>query len=115
VVFSGGVDTGGGLTFPYTQPARKVPVLGSHGGPSDQFQALLKFEPMMIALADSLAADGHTTILCNHGGGHTITGPLVLGAWDFVLSHVWGQEPSPWDAARVKSKLPSYCGLQAAP
>ena len=109
-IFSGGLDPQ--LLFPYATPARKVPVMGTHGGPTDQFQSLLKFEPMMKALAGALANDGHTMILCAHSGGHTVTGPLVFGGWGFLFAHTWGGGASVYDAARVKSKLPAGCELQ---
>jgi len=109
VVFSGGIDSG--MLFPYEKPVQSVPVLGSHGGPTDVYMSLLKFNVMMQTLVDALVKDGHLAILCDHGGGHTVTAALAYGAWDFALSHLWGQ-PSVWDAARVKSKLPDYCALK---
>ena len=65
--------------------------------------------PILQMLAENIFYIGKT------GSGHTVNGPLVYGAWDFVLSHQWGEESSSWDAARVKSKLPAYCVLQTAP
>ena len=110
LVFSGGIDAK--LLFPYKTPTRKVPVMGSHGGPTDQFNSLLFFEPMMTTLSQSLATDGHTMVLCAHSGGHTITGPIVFGGWDFLFAHSWGEAASPYDADQVKAKLPAGCALQ---
>ncbi len=109
VILSGGIDPA--MLFPYIKPKRPVPVLGAHGGASDVYMSLLKFNIMMKTLIETVVKDGHLAILCDHGQGHTVTGPLAWGAWDFALSHSWGQ-PSVWNADRVKSKLPDYCTMK---
>lgn len=107
-IFSGGVSD---AVVPYSPPTRKVPVAGSHGGPQDVFQGFIKFMEMMVSFSGKLRAAGHTFILCDHGQGHTVTGPLVMASYDFVLAHQWGISGTPYDEAMVKKTFPAYCAL----
>jgi dienelactone hydrolase len=108
-IFSGGISPS---LFPYNKPTYKVPVIGSHGGPSDVFQGFIKFADMMNTLSAKLVKDAHVMILCAHGQGHTVTPKIVTGAVEFVFSHKYGDGSSIYDAARVAKVLPSYCSLQ---
>ncbi len=108
-IFSGGISTS---LFPYKKPSYKVPVIGAHGGPSDDFQGLFKFADMMTTLSTNLTNDGHVMVLCAHGQGHTITQAVVAGAVEFVFTHKFDDGSSIYDATRVEKLLPSYCALQ---
>ena len=108
-IFSGGISA---TLFTYKKPSYKVAVIGSHGGPTDVFQGIIKFQDMMTTLSKNLSNDGHVMILCSHGQGHKITQAVVVGAVKFVFSHKYGDGSSIYDATRVEQVLPSYCALQ---
>lgn len=112
VIWSGG--TSGSFNV-YKTPKRKLPVIVAWGGPKDE--ALLKFEPMSIALADGLQGDGHFILRCNHKLGHTIPADGLKLARAFLQDHTWHDAgASPWqqDAAALAA-IPSYCEVPSAP
>ncbi len=112
VIWSGG--TSGSFNV-YKTPKRKLPVIVAWGGPQDE--ALLKFEPMSIALADGLEGDGHFILRCNHKLGHTIPSDGLKLARAFLQDHTWHDAgASPWqqDPASLAA-IPSYCEVPSGP
>jgi predicted esterase len=93
VIWSGG--TSGQLTFRYASSDYPLPVYLSHGGSSDVFSGVLRFDQMVEDMSAGLAADDHFTVLCTHTQGHTVTENIVLGGYDFLFRHQWGTGTSP--------------------
>ncbi|MEC9071833.1 MAG: hypothetical protein VX938_05610, partial [Myxococcota bacterium] len=94
LVFSGGVNAAGGqgLIFDYETPLHPLPVMLAHGGATDVYNmvvAQLEFQKMVELMADSLVADGHFAVLCDHGAGHTITSPLLTAGYSFLQNHAY--------------------------
>lgn len=106
VIFSGGTANN---IVAYKTPAMQTPVLAVHGGESDVV-TIARFGPMTEELTTRLAADGHVTVMCDHGRGHTIPFAPALFAWPFLFDHVYGQADSPY-ADALNGAWPDYCQI----
>jgi poly(3-hydroxybutyrate) depolymerase len=105
--YSGGIIAG--LNPPNENPANKLSALIFWGGTSDV--VVISFQDASMAYSDLLRHNGSSTILCNHGGGHTIPQTGVPAVWRFFQDHPFGTSPSPYVAAGLPSVFPSYCTL----
>jgi predicted esterase len=103
VIFSGGVST---FTFPYETPARQIPVILTHGGPSDQ--VAVPFNQAQEDFAAGLAADGHVVFLCDHGRGHTIPSEAPDFAFPFLFETPFGVLSERYQGD-VPSDWPTWC------
>jgi len=115
LVFSGGVNIPGsqGLIFDYETPLHPLPVMLAHGGATDVYNmvvAQLEFQKMVELMADSLVADGHFAVLCDHGQGHTITSPLLTAGYSFLQNHAYADVESPL-ASGLSAVYPSFCAI----
>jgi len=103
--FSGGTPEG---IMTYESPASPMPVLLFHGGEDDIYAGgLVDFYDATFAFADSLVADGHFVVMCDHGMGHT----LPYEAGDAMTQWLPGQifaEPSAFAQGDVTALAP-YC------
>lgn len=77
-----------------------------HGGETDERQIL--FKGITETLDADLKAAGHYTLLCDHGGGHTLPNDSIAATWRFMQDHPYGTTPSPY-AAKLPETMPSYC------
>lgn len=102
-LFSGGISTG---AVSYTSPSWPIPVLASHGGTWDW--VLYRFNRASEDLANALVDDDGFAIVCNHGNGHRIHYDVPDFMMPFLLSHTWGEFPSPF-AAGLDEGWPSEC------
>jgi len=100
---------GTGTIVRYATPARRVPVLATHGGPTDQV-LIVKFDEITETMADQLTDDGHTVVVCAHGLGHRV--PQDTGIWgvSFLFEHAYSD--APLDEGSLRSaRYPDYCEL----
>ena len=115
-VFSGGVNPPEDpqvVTFLYETPDHTTPVIMGHGGPGDLYDAVvvqLHFDQMTEAFASQLAADGHFTVVCRHGAGHTITPQVGLAGKRFLFDRSFGMDPDPY-AGGLPTDFASDCGI----
>lgn len=101
--YSGGGS--GTLQDPGHVPAAMI----LHGGPGDEVSGF-NFQDASVEYQQALGSAGGITLLCDHGGGHSIpggTGPAIVGFW---LDHPFGIETSPY-APGLPPTLPAYCTL----
>lgn len=88
-----------------------------HGDTTDLFDlSLIQLQFDEYAEADStfLRERGHDTIVCNHGGGHTVP-TSTMGAdrlIEFFAEHPYGTVDSPY-AAGLPGSFPEYCEFRA--
>lgn len=102
--FSGGTDR---TIIGYETPARQIPVLAIHGGPSDVFAVIIHFDEMTQAMTDALVADGHPVIECDHDSGHTIPFDPYEWAFPFLFSQVYGVPSLPSEP--LDAPWPDWC------
>lgn len=108
LVLSGG--TGESVGLPYLTPATDIPVLGNWGGDADTFNTGITnvdFAATMADYLDSLRADGHVAIGCDHGRGHSVPPEFDDQVDAFLMAHRFG-EPSPFADGGLDG-LPDYC------
>ncbi len=103
VIFSGGVSN---FTFPYTTPANEVPVILTHGGPSDQ--VVVQFSDATEEFGTRMANDGSIVFVCNHNRGHTIPQEAVTFAFPFMYETRFGVVPEEYQGDAPPS-WPSWC------
>jgi hypothetical protein len=92
---------------PDQNPSNKVPAIVAHGGPSDI--VIVHFDVLTEAYYTEMVDRGRFVIICGHGGGHTLPGPINGGRdWQFLLDHPFGTSPSPY-AGGLPAGYPAYC------
>jgi predicted esterase len=108
-IFSGGVSD---LTAPYQTPVNtRIPLVLTHGGPSDQ--VFVNFADAQEAFADALAADGHTVFICNHGRGHTIPAEGRSLFLPFMYANRFGEVNERFTGG-VPENWPEWCEQRLA-
>ena len=102
----GPTPSGGAFASDYTPPDDDIPVLITWGGPADTY-AGYDFHGASLAFSEMLAADGHFTVVCEHGAGHLppLETPSMLSA--FFADHRKGAD-SPWRDG-LPGSLPGWC------
>jgi hypothetical protein len=73
---------------------------------------LINFQSTSTSYRTALRNNGNYTVICNHGGGHTIPSAGAAAAWRFFQDHPFGTQPSPYIASGLPTALPSYCSAQ---
>lgn len=102
VTYSGGLldsDT------PSDDPDRPFPALIYHGGPEDFVNT--SFQQTSERYASTVDAREGYTLLCNHGGAHTIPDARVF-SWQFLFDHPFGIDPFPYES-QLPDWVPDYC------
>jgi dienelactone hydrolase len=102
----------------YTTTNRYAQVL-LHGGTTDTYNAVvvtLHFDTFAANDSAFLGGLGHDTVVCNHGGGHTVPfatfGPDQIV--EFFRDHPLGTSVSPYASAGLPADWPSYCAFVPA-
>jgi dienelactone hydrolase len=103
--YSGGLQ--GSATF--QDASNKFAALILHGGSSDSF--VINFQSTSTSYSTALRANGNPSILCNHGGGHSIPSAGPAAAWRFFQDHPFGTAPSPYATSGLPAGFPN-CQLQ---
>lgn len=101
--------SGGANAGVYVSPTDDIPVMLSWGGPSDELNGL-SFHDMSLFLGDSLRADGHFVVECDHDDGHNLPPGGIGYAYDFLMAHPKGVDPEPY-ADGLPSGAPAWCTL----
>ena len=101
--------SGGANTAQYVQPARRLPVLLTWGGPSD-FAVGYDFNQANITFSELLRGDDHWVGECEHDGGHVPPNGAKDYVWQFFEDHPLGVDPEPY-ADAMPSSFPSYCSV----
>jgi predicted esterase len=103
----------GGVAAPTfrVQDRERIPaVMTLHGGANDN--VIVNFGDTSRALADALTPLGAFVVECNHGSGHCGAPPsLHEAAWEFMLAHPFGTQPSPY-AQGLPTSFPEFCEIQ---
>jgi hypothetical protein len=103
----------GGLAAPTfrVQDRERIPaVMTLHGGANDN--VIVNFGDTSRALADALTPLGAFVVECNHGRGHCgAPASLHENAWEFMLAHPFGTQPSPY-AQGLPTNFPELCQIQ---
>jgi hypothetical protein len=94
-------------------PANKLPVMIAYGGSTDVFPPF-NFYNTSSNYFNDLKANGHFTIMCDHGEGHSVPQAIVIAAWQFLRDHPYGVTPEPY-AAGIPATYPPYCSLENIP
>ena len=114
--FSGGtgieIPLLGGPYISYEPLTHVMPAVLGHGGDTDLWPdasfTMIDFQATTLTYAESLAADGHLVVSCDHGMGHNTIPP---DGWDFAVewlkTHVYGMA-SPYESLSVED-IPSWC------
>jgi hypothetical protein len=71
----------------------------------------ISFQDASLAYSKIIRDNGGFTILCDHGGGHTIPAGAGASVWRFFQDHPFGTSPSPYVAAGLPAGFPTYCTL----
>jgi predicted esterase len=100
--FSGGLTAG--FTPPSQNPENKFAALLFVGGASDNVFGV-DFVAATKRYQDMLRADGHFTVFCDHGKGHTIPLDAAPGVAAFFETAGFGASPT------QVAGLPAYCAL----
>jgi predicted esterase len=90
-------------------PPRSLPGLLYHGGPDDVPDWAGRRGT--LALAAHMTANGALALVCDHGLGHVIPGPLeatLQQMWSFMLAHPFGEERT-WAEGGLTGRLPDWC------
>ena len=99
---SGGVEA-------FSTPADPIPAMVTWGGPRDLYSGY-SFEDASERLSAGLQGDGSFVVECVHDDGHTLP-PWGFGpAWDFLMAHPKGVDPSPW-ASGLPDDVAAHCRL----
>lgn len=102
------VTYSGGLLDPETpsdDPDRPFPALIYHGGPDDI--VIISFQQASERYASYIDDRGGYTVMCDHGGAHTIPDARVF-SWQFLLDHPFGITPYPYEG-QLPDWIPDYC------
>ena len=109
VIYSGGTSA----TISYSTPAYPTPALLVWGGAPDvwpsQQQVIIDFNSGMIDLGQRLADDGHITVKCDHGLGHTIPNGGAEWLRSYLFEHSYAEGDSPFAKDDPSGDLPGYC------
>jgi len=101
------VYSGARLGTPNEQdPTNLYPALLFHGGPTDE--VILAFEKTTAQYEQVLTDDGHASVVCNHGMGHTIPADGRDAAWQYLQDHPFGETPEPY-TDKLPAVFPAYC------
>ncbi len=106
-IFSGGT---GGMASAYQPPSWRIPVLATHGGPTDQ--VVIRFDISTEEMAVALVDDGHLVIVCAHDGGHTIPWDIPSLMMPFLLSHAFGVPDLTILEDGLDDSWPSECAIR---
>ncbi len=105
------VYSGGGKGM-FAESKNKFPALVFFGGTGDIFQrngqVLADFAMLTSEYVKIMRDAGHFTIVCDHGGAHSIPPTGIPAVVPFFLAHPYGLQPSPYEAA-FPAGLPAYC------
>jgi predicted esterase len=103
----------GGITAPTfrIEDSTRVPALMTmHGGAGDN--VIVNFGDTSRQLAAVLGPLGSFIVDCNHNSGHCgAPASLHEKAWEFLLAHPFGTQPSPF-ASGLPSDFPDFCAVQ---
>ena len=78
-----------------------------HGGPTDVAGGL-EFEGASELFRGVIEARGGYALTCNHGMGHSYTSDRHV-AFDFMLAHPFGTDPSPFESGGLPAWVPDSC------
>ena len=104
------VTISGGLyseSTPSDAPDQVVSAMIFHGGPSDVAGGL-EFEGASEIFRTVIENRGGYALMCNHGMGHFYTSDRNV-AFDFMMAHPFGTDPSPFETEGLPSWVPAYC------
>lgn len=101
--------SGGANSAQYVQPARRLPVLLTWGGPTD-FAVGYDFNQANITLSGLLQDDEHWIGECVHDGGHVPPDGAKDYVWRFFEDHPQGIDPDPY-ADALPDSFPDFCAL----
>jgi poly(3-hydroxybutyrate) depolymerase len=108
VSYSGGDQTPAGERL-VPMPHHPIPGLLFHGGDTDNLWA---GKPATLSLASRMVANDQFTIVCDHGRGHKLPGP-VRDMWDFMLAHPFSPgNTAAWAQTGIADKLPAFCEVR---
>ncbi len=89
----------------------KYPAMLLYGGDKDT--QVISFAETTRKYHGDLTAEGHFSVLCNHGGGHTVPSSARPSAWKFLEDHPFKASPEPY-AKTLPESFPKYCALGPA-
>ncbi len=102
----------GGGTGMFAETKNKFPALIFFGGTKDVYpptgQVLADFAMSTSQYVKVMRDAGHFTIVCDHGGAHSIPTTGIPAVVPFFLAHPYGVTPSPYEAS-FPATVPSYC------
>jgi predicted esterase len=93
----------------YDVPERDIPMMLTWGGEGDTYGGI-SFETATLSLRESLEADGHFVLLCEHDKGHDLPPVGLEHVIDFFAAHEYG-DALPWQD-ELPSSLWSGCSLE---
>lgn len=103
VVYSGGLLQNEDVVT--DDPDRPFPAMIYHGGPDDI--VVVSFQQTSERYEEYLDGLGGFTVMCDHGGAHTIPDSRVH-SWQFMLDHPFDITPFPY-APELPAWVPDYC------
>jgi predicted esterase len=97
-------------TFTIEDRTRLPAIMTMHGGTSDN--VIVNFGDTSRQLAAVLGPLGSFIVECNHNSGHCgAPASLHERAWEFMLAHPFGTQPSPY-ATGLPNDFPTFCAIQ---
>lgn len=104
VPVSGGIYS---INTPSDAPDQVISSMIFHGGASDNTGGLA-FSESSETFRAAVEARGGYALMCNHNNGHQYTSDRHV-AFDFMMAHPFGTDPSPFESGGVPSWVPDYC------
>jgi dienelactone hydrolase len=100
----------GGLFQAKNEGWQPIPTLVSWGGVEDIYYDQ-DFDGLAGSMIDTLRADGHFVIGCDHGGGHSLRTELWPSAFQFFIDHPQGIDSAPYLSSGLPAAFPEYCAI----
>lgn len=105
--FAAAAPFSGGLMTEYTPGGAEIPVQVTWGGETDEaFDQ--DFDALTLAMIETLSADGHFLVTCNHGLGHEMLSEFWPWTIQFFQDHPLDIASEPY-AAGLPDVYPDYC------
>ncbi len=97
----------GGYLHPWPTPERKVPMLFTWGGPTDEAYGQ-DFHKLANTVLKTLSDNKHVHVSCDHGKGHKIPSGFATHQWQWFQAFKRTSSGDPHKGA-LPAGFPSYC------
>lgn len=97
----------GGYLHPWPTPERKMPMLFTWGGPTDEAYGQ-DFHKLAAAVLKTLSDNKHVHVACDHGKGHKIPAGFAAHQWQWLQAFTRTTSGDP-HKGKLPADFPSWC------